>query len=189
MARVFPIEEWASSTHESQSPALHDDTMARDSFEPAHAFFPTSRARTRQESLPLDATARFQKLSIRGDHEQTRNVGKREGGIRGLFRRASISIKAKRHRRHSHLEERPSTSSQLLNKLRGAASFSRHSRIFPEDYDYEIAPVDSCEELMAPIPGFGDAPPVIVRLISFYFAVFFYESQEASSCLKSRNSS
>jgi F-box and WD-40 domain protein 1/11 len=43
--------------------------------------------------------------------------------------------------------------------LRQAASFSRHSK---SGFDFEN-PVDSCDTLVAPIPGFGNAPPVIPR--------------------------
>jgi F-box and WD-40 domain protein 1/11 len=90
--------------------------------------------------------------------------GKRDGGIRGLFRRASVSLKSKRQRRHSHAveQERPSTSSAWMHKLRGAASFSRHSRLLSTNFDSD-GPVDSCEELMCPIPGSGAAPPIIPR--------------------------
>jgi F-box and WD-40 domain protein 1/11 len=90
--------------------------------------------------------------------------GKREGRMRGLFRRASVSIKSKREWRHSHaVEDRPATSSApWLHKLRGAASFNRHSRFLSSQSDSE-GPIDSCEELLSPIPGIGAAPPIIPR--------------------------
>lgn len=93
--------------------------------------------------------------------------GKRSSGIRGLFRRASTSVKAKTRRNtHSiantfdHIpESRPSTASSAWHKLRQATSF-RHSRVF--EFDGPEA-VDSCDDLAAPIPGNGNAPPVIPR--------------------------
>lgn len=81
-----------------------------------------------------------------------------------MFRRASVSIKTKRQRRHSHAvepQERPGTSS-AWHKLKGAASFSRYSRFPMSAFDSD-GPVDSCEELMCPIPGSGAAPPIIPR--------------------------
>lgn len=91
---------------------------------------------------------------------------KREGGIRGLLRRASVSLKSKKERRYSHVardQPRPSTSSApWLHKLKGAASFNRHSRFLPAQLDSE-GPINSCEELLSPIPGIGAAPPIIPR--------------------------
>lgn len=120
------------------------------------------RFRNRLRSLPLgsdsDFVDRFQKFSLGGNKEQTpAEEGKREGGIRGLFRRASVSLK-NRQRRHSHaVEERPQTA---WHKLRQAASFNKHSRFLPTQFEIE-GPVDSCEELLSPIPGIAGAPPII----------------------------
>lgn len=158
MARVFPIDECSSS--QLTYAQNHDDRIATDGiFEIA---MPT-KGKARQASLPLrgslDVGASFQSLSIGGNGH--RDEAKRERGIRGLLRRASVSIKSKTQRRHSHaVESRPTTShAPWLNRLRGATSFSRHS-VFPSEYDHDTA-VDSCTEFMSPIPGYGDAPPVI----------------------------
>jgi F-box and WD-40 domain protein 1/11 len=87
--------------------------------------------------------------------------GKRRGSIREFIRRASSVV---RTRRNSHSwtstfpsvpESTPSTPTRW-RKLRQAASF-RHSRA-GLGFD---GPVDSCDTLAAPIPGYGSAPPVI----------------------------
>src|SRR5207247_2017426 len=130
---------------------------------------PTFRFRDRLRSLPLnsnlDFADGFRSLSLRSNTPDITDARK-EGGIRGLFRRASVSIKAKKERRHSHaVEDRPrptTSSSPWLHKLRGAASFNRNSRFLSPHLDSE-GPVDSCEELLAPIPGIGAAPPIIPR--------------------------
>jgi F-box and WD-40 domain protein 1/11 len=96
---------------------------------------------------------------------------KRGGRLGALLRRASSTVKAKtRTRRNTHSfvtktsdvpEYRPSTSSTWV-KLRQAASF-RHWR--PEELDgVGNSLTDSCNELVAPIPGTGNAPPVIPHL-------------------------
>jgi F-box and WD-40 domain protein 1/11 len=161
MARVFPVDEWSTS-QQSQSPNHGDQISADDAFEIPM----TSKFRSRLGSLPLgpelDIAAGLQSLSLGSTREPARDDAKRERGIRGLLRKASVSIKSKTQRRHSHaVEDRPSTSyAPWLHRLRGAASFHRHS-VFPSaDFDYETA-VDSCTELMSPIPGYGDAPPII----------------------------
>jgi F-box and WD-40 domain protein 1/11 len=167
MARVFPIEEWAP-TQESQSACHPTYAPSTDSYETKDSMS-VFKFRNRLRSLPMgsdsDFTDGFRNLSISGNPEHSQE-GKREGGLCGLIRRASMSIKSKRERRHSHAVSegpRPTTSSgQWLHKLRGAASFNRHSRFLPSQLDFE-EPVDSCEELMAPIPGVGAAPPIIPR--------------------------
>ena len=163
MTRVFRVEEWAPA-HDSQSSSreryapYHDSDEAKDSM----SLMPF---RKRLRSLPLgsdsDLSDRFQAMSLSGNIPEE---GKKEGGIRGLFRRASVSIKAKRERRHSHAtEERPGTASPWRHKLKQAASFNRHSKFLPVT-PFDIGgPVDSCETLSSPIPGIGTAPPIIPR--------------------------
>jgi F-box and WD-40 domain protein 1/11 len=171
MTRTFPIDERApvqespSSTSEfyatSQAPHKSKDSIS------------VFRFRNRQRSLPLasdsDFSERFQTLSVGGDNniapgnENTPEIGKQGGGIRGLLRRASVSIKFKSQRRHSNAaEDLPSTSSSPWHKLRHAASFTRQSRFLAVPFETE-GPVDSCEELLCPIPGVGAAPPIIPR--------------------------
>ena len=82
---------------------------------------------------------------------------KPKGGLKALFRRASISMKG-RERRHSHaVEERPPTA---WRRLKSAASFQRHSRFLPSDYNLET-PIDSYEKFTSPVPGNANAPPII----------------------------
>lgn len=115
---------------------------------------------TIQPSLPPSLLPELQELSLEGN--KALEVDRKDGSIRGLFRRASVSLRAKRPRRHSHaVEERPSTSSRW-HSLRQAASFNRHSRVLLTHLDLD-GPVDSAEELLAPIPGSGKAPPIIPR--------------------------
>jgi len=166
MARVFPIEEWAPNQL-SQSPNHHDQTSWHDSFETSEEPVSRSNLKSSQRSLPSrgesDLAAGLQHLSLDDNREQSREHGKKEGGIRGLLRRASVSIKSKRQRRHSHaVESRPSTASApWLHRLREAASFSRHSKMVHPDFDYEEDDVGACDDLTSPIPGYGDAPPII----------------------------
>ena len=165
MTRVFRIEEWApaqesQSSHPDDYTPSHGSDEAKDSLSLFHF-------RKRLRSLPLgneaDFSERFRNMSIGGNKGNMPDEGKREGGLRGLIRRASVSIKSKRQRRHSHaMEERPTTSSSTWHKLRQATSFNRHSRFLSVPFDAE-GPVDSCEELSSPIPGIGTAPPIIPR--------------------------
>jgi F-box and WD-40 domain protein 1/11 len=161
MARVFPSDDWTTN-QQPHSSKNHDHLFSDGAFEIKMA----SKAKTRQGSLPvgaeLDLAPSFRSLSLGGNMEPTRDDAKKERGIRGLLRKASVSLKSKTQRRHSHaVENRPTTSyAPWLHRLRGAASFSRQS-VFPSsEFDYDTA-VDSCTELMAPIPGCGDAPPII----------------------------
>lgn len=165
MTRVFPMEEWASAQG-SQSTSPTSYAPGNDSFDTKDPKTPF-RFRNRLRSLPLghesEMVAGLHNMSLGGSAHLEDE--KREGGIRGLIRKASISIKAKRTRRHSHAVSdgpRPSTSSGglWLHKLRGAASFNKHSR--PTNIDFG-GPVDSCEELQSPIPGTGTEPPIIPR--------------------------
>lgn len=162
MTRVFRMEEWApaqepqSSSREYYTPS-HDSDEAKDSL----SLFPF-RKRLRSLALGSDSdfSQRLQNMSIGDNEENIPAEGKREGGLRGLIRRASVSIRSKRHRRHSHAtEERPTTT---WHKLRQATSFNRHSRFLSVPFDADGL-VNSCEELHSPIPGIGDAPPIIPR--------------------------
>jgi F-box and WD-40 domain protein 1/11 len=83
--------------------------------------------------------------------------GKKVGGIRGLLRKASISIK-NRQRRHSHaVEERPQTA---WNRLKTATSFHRHSKFLSVDGEGQFG---FEQEPLSPVPGNGNAPPLIPR--------------------------
>jgi len=90
--------------------------------------------------------------------------GKRRSSIRALIRRASTAVRTRRNTNSwtssfaEVPESRPATSS-CWHRLRQVASFSRHSK---SGFEFENL-VDSCDTLVAPIPGFGNAPPVIPR--------------------------
>jgi F-box and WD-40 domain protein 1/11 len=97
----------------------------------------------------------------RNDNLSEATDGRKYGGIRGLWRKASVSMKI-RKRRHSHAQdvaERPQTA---WGKLRTATSFHRHSRLLLTHFDTE-GPFDLHEELLSPVPGNGSAPPIIPR--------------------------
>ncbi|TAQ85720.1 hypothetical protein B7494_g5943 [Chlorociboria aeruginascens] len=145
MGRVSPIDDWAPSEFLEPSTARSAKFFARD--------FPRRR---KSFSLEKDVESFGSEKLALGDNSS--HVGGRRG-IRDLFRRASISIKAKTMRRHSHAaEERPQTSCCTpWHKLRQAASFRRPSQIV---FGHE-GPVDSCEELTIPMPGSAAAPPII----------------------------
>jgi F-box and WD-40 domain protein 1/11 len=148
--RAFPVSEWAPaqeshSSNESFAPSLILE-------EPENTN-PVLKPRQRLMSLPFsDLTSQLEDLDIAEESSKHRS------GLRGLFRRASVSLRAKKPRRHSHaMEERPNTASSTWKMLRQAASFNKHPRHHPMDGE---EPADSCE-LAGPVPGFGTAPPVI----------------------------
>jgi F-box and WD-40 domain protein 1/11 len=164
------MEEWAPSDEESRTSTnslritlhgtFHSSTSTNSSS--------TMPFRKRLQSLPLvgrdtglGLVGEFQNLSLGGKGNPSQEDGKRHSGLRGLFRKASISIR-NRQRRHSHAitnDERPPTA---WNRLKTVASFQRHSRFLSPDFDIE-GPFDSDEELQSPIPGIGSAPPIIPR--------------------------
>jgi F-box and WD-40 domain protein 1/11 len=161
MTRVFPISDWAPA-QEARIPI--NGLLSSDLHSPEYGHSAsTIRRRSRLMSLPFgstDLSDRITNLSISEDQDGTVNERREGGGIRNLIRRASVSIR-NRQRRHSHTtEERPSTSGSTWNRLRQATSFSRNSRVLPPHFDAG-GPVDSCEELGLPIPGYAGAPPVI----------------------------
>lgn len=159
MSKVFPMDGWAAPSQNSRtSTTTHSrpsyDTLATDEVTT------TFRFRQRLNSLPLagDHSGRFAMLSPGERSTTTQEEGKMKG-LRGFFRRASISLRSK-PRRHSHVpEERPPTA---WGKLKSAASFQRHSKFLAPHFDSE-GPVDSHETLTSPIPGSGSEPPVIPR--------------------------
>ncbi|TVY58939.1 Beta-TrCP [Lachnellula suecica] len=167
MTRVFPIDEWApaqSRTSTSDFSTLYSANGSEDVFESKTSA--PSRFRRRLKSLPFTngsgVATEVEKLSL-GNRLQVPENEKQEGGFRGFIRRASVSIKK---RRHSHaaqtIEERPQTSSSTWHKLRQATSFNRHSRcLTAQCFDAESSANSS--EYLSPIPGFGNAPPIIPR--------------------------
>lgn len=100
--------------------------------------------------------------------------GHGSGSIKGILRRASLSIKGMVHRRPSVSAEntifehrgstaRPTTAHSTWNRLRQATSF-RHSRsVYDMDLTLEPGPMPQRQTHSSqfPIPGFGGEPPVI----------------------------
>ncbi|KFY55002.1 hypothetical protein V497_07285 [Pseudogymnoascus sp. VKM F-4516 (FW-969)] len=101
---------------------------------------------------------------------------KPETRIRGLIRRASVSLlnHAKpRRASHSHADmpydtagARPTTSGSAWHKLKSAASF-RHTRAETVGYGYRghHEALRAYDDIYEPIPGRGNAPPIIPRRV------------------------
>ncbi|RFU31792.1 hypothetical protein B7463_g4554, partial [Scytalidium lignicola] len=172
MSRVFPMPEWAPTpisramTDKYASLGGADATQEKVTRPPW-----TTGFRKRLGSLPLGAersiSVDFNHLSMVDHNQQPREEAKLGGCIRGLLRRASISIKSVRPRRHSHADQltRPSTSHShnKWHRLRQATSFSRASRILLPHEVQDLLEEGDCpyEKFLSPIPGNGSAPPII----------------------------
>ncbi|KFY08572.1 hypothetical protein V492_06111 [Pseudogymnoascus sp. VKM F-4246] len=100
---------------------------------------------------------------------------KPETRIRGLIRRASVSLlnhKKPRRASHSHADmaydsARPTTSAGAAwHKLKSAASF-RHTRAETVGYGYRghHEALGAFDDVYEPIPGKGNAPPIIPRRV------------------------
>lgn len=171
MARVFPATERevqgttdvASHSASNSLPSnmmwdLPEESTSQNSTSRTNPA-PFRRNRLGSVSNAGDISDRMTDLSVSDDLEEPLDA-RRTGGIRGLIRRASVSIK-NRKRRHSHtIEERPSSSSSPWHRLRQAASFNKNSRVLPCQFSVD-GPVDSSLELASPTPGHGGEPPFI----------------------------
>jgi len=164
MTRVFPVEEVDESSTQTSRISINSFRMGYDIHEHKDSMtgFPF---RKRLQSLPLvgrdmDISDEIQSMSLENNNSNAdQDYGKRIGGIRKLIRKASISLK-NRQRRHSHaVEERPQTA---WNRLKTATSFHRHSKFPPASPELETE-LDSQKFLLSPIPGSGNAPPMIPR--------------------------
>jgi len=166
MTRVFRIEEWAPAQESRTSTNSYRTTY--DTYDESSSMTPVT-FRKRLQSLPFvgrgeDLVGGVQGLSLdHNTHFAQPAEGKKNGTLRGLLRKASVSMKTRR-RRHSHAQaavERPQTA---WGKLKTATSttFRRNSRFLSPHFEYE-SPFDSHEELHVPIPGNGNAPPIIPR--------------------------
>ncbi len=156
-SRVFPIEEWAPAQESRASMnALKTDFEPSDTKQP----FERQRFRKRLQSLPLagreeDIIEGVRDLNF-GTYD-ARPDAKKIGGIRGLIRRASISIK-NRQRRHSEaVEERPQTANPW-RRLKTAASFHRHSKFLSVELGSEME-YDAPEEMTDVRTGNGPYIP------------------------------
>jgi F-box and WD-40 domain protein 1/11 len=177
MTRIFPIKEWAPSfTDNSRISTSGLSTTystagfaAEDVFEEKSSAPPLSRSRRRLSYMGLgkdvDLSGGFEQISLRSTNQvqnaEKQDAKKQHGGLRTLFRRASVSLQK---RRHSHasptMEERPQTAS-TWHRLRQATSFNRHSKCFPAGPCFDEDFSTDTSETLSPIPGFGGAPPII----------------------------
>lgn len=160
MTRVFPIEEWAPAQESRTSTNSFHTTL--DTYDGTN---PLTPFRKRLHSMPLvpridDLTNGVQGLSLyHNENLEGEGEGKKQGGLRGLLRRASVSMRT-RKRRHSHMQATAERPQSAWGRLRTAASFNRHSRFMASNPGDE-GPFDSHEELLSPVPGNGSQPPVI----------------------------
>ncbi|RDL40467.1 WD40 repeat-like protein [Venustampulla echinocandica] len=168
MARDFPVGEWAPADPSRVSTSEFTTAGSDDVFDPKGAM-PPSRFQNRQRSLPFGPDVGTSNGLVRPgltNKNPPQEDGKRGHGFLGFMRRASVSIK-RRQRRHSHashaIEERPQTASTPWHRLRQAASFNRNSKYIPSQVFELDASTTSSEEFLAPIPGRGNAPPIIPR--------------------------
>ncbi|KAH7162266.1 WD40-repeat-containing domain protein [Dactylonectria estremocensis] len=139
-----------------------------------------------EEETPESTNGQIQGQSHHQAHHSQHQHHHHPGSIKGIFRRASLSLKGMVHRRASTATEdnlgqhdahhsaqhgwhgaRPTTSHtpSTWNRLRQAASF-RHSRaFFDQDLDLSQEPTayhhPHANSFHLPIPGFGGEPPVI----------------------------
>ncbi|KAH7418139.1 WD40-repeat-containing domain protein [Cadophora sp. MPI-SDFR-AT-0126] len=173
MARIFRYEDWASTGSED-APALtttpHHDSTTFWPDENDSKHLKAVPFRQRLQSLPLirkDADLFRTHGMSDGSAHLALDDAKKSGGLKGLFRKASVSIK-NRQRRFSHLSsvvtgEEGTQPESPWRRLKTATSFHRHSRAMSVNYDTD-GPFDSHEEDMsAPIPGSGNRPPRIPR--------------------------
>jgi F-box and WD-40 domain protein 1/11 len=177
MSRVFHIKEWAPSfTNDSRISTSDLSTTysmtgsaAEDIFEEKNSAPPLSRSRRRLSYMGLrkdvEFSGGFEKMSLGGTNQsqdaEKQDRKKPHGGLRNLFRRASVSLQKKRHSQALPLtEERPQTAS-TWNRLRQATSFNRNSRCFPSGPCFDEDFSTDTSETLSPIPGCGGAPPII----------------------------
>ncbi|KAG4436077.1 hypothetical protein IFR05_008433 [Cadophora sp. M221] len=171
MARIFRYEDWASgqdAPSTSQAPQAENSTLWREDNE--GTFLKPVPFRQRLQSLPLICREPLF-LKSQNTTEAATHLApddeKKPGGLKGLLRRASVSIK-NRQRRLSHMSplthgEEATQVESPWRRLKTATSFHRHSKALSVNYDTE-GPFDSHEEeTYAPIPGSGNRPPKIPR--------------------------
>ncbi|KAK2630336.1 hypothetical protein QTJ16_001156 [Diplocarpon rosae] len=167
--RVFPYGEWATS-HDSRTSTSSSATISHDQNGGRLKGIRAVPFRRRLQSLPLTVkdTETPKETSVSSENTPAGDDGNKLGGLIGLFRRASVSVKNRHHRRHSHAVppgEHIHTEGPW-NRLKTAASFHRHSRGHSMNH-----PVDSkdgpsepdSEHMLGPVPGSGSEPPQFPR--------------------------
>ena len=206
MARtVFPSSDWDvvqgdDTVMEPYEPFVTEDRSFRDSGAAAAGpfFHEDDRARAVSASLPwrrpksaMFAHDNIQAFSQRMDDcaidELSETAGSARpstrsqshgasGSFKGLFRRASVSLKGMIHRRPSISTEktiyedrprspRPMTAQSTWNRLRRATSFRHPPSVYDIDPAYKPFQISQqyAHSSYLPVPGLGHEPPVIPR--------------------------
>ncbi|CZS93298.1 related to F-box/WD repeat-containing protein 7 [Rhynchosporium graminicola] len=126
--------------------------------------------RQRLQSLPLirreSNLFNFKNHTSEIGNQLSPDDGKKQGGLKGLFRKASVSMKNRQRRfsqmsSNAHSEER--TQSPWHRRLRTATSFNRNSRYLADDIDANNLSNFNDSEPFAPVPGSGTRPPRIPK--------------------------
>ncbi|KAF6836691.1 f-box and wd40 domain-containing protein [Colletotrichum plurivorum] len=203
--RVFNVADWAPAQEAiydepSSSSAIQED----DAVDPYHtrpSFQQRRHLRSMSLSLPwrrksfmfhpdTDLANHMEKLSLdrppadagpsdetAQSHPQGTQTAHGNGSIKGMFRRASVSLKGMvHHKRHSiggahlieepnhhhHQAHRPGTAHahSPWHRLRQAASFRHSKSAHGHEYDSDASASDHCFPCL-PLPGNGTEPPVI----------------------------
>ncbi|OLN80970.1 Beta-TrCP [Colletotrichum chlorophyti] len=199
--RIYNVSEWAPAQEAiydepSSSSAIQEDDIdnhTRPSFQ-QHRFrsmslsLPWRRKSTilhvdadlsnHMEELVLERSRSHSGPTDNDVHNQvhgTQAPGHGNGSIKGMFRRASISLKGiVHHKRHSiagahniddshhHQSHRPGTSHthSPWHRLRQATSFRHSKSAHGHDAQSDASAPDQCFPCM-PLPGVGHEPPVI----------------------------
>ncbi|POR37514.1 F-box/WD repeat-containing protein 1A [Tolypocladium paradoxum] len=192
--RIFPVTDWAPAQK-----VMFGDTLEPSSAGSAYRRGSTVQSSphdTRLRSLSLSLPWRRPKASLfahadlqnlpqhindhavddtQDAHEAADGIGHAQthgasGSLKGIIRRASLSLKGIVHRRPSLATDdtiyeqstspaRPTTSHAGWNRLRRATSF-RHSRAFYLDASQVALPLPQ-HSPHVPVPAMGGEPPVI----------------------------
>lgn len=196
--RVVPINDWAPAQE-----AMYDEASTTNALPPQHVPTETSvpnESRFRSVSLSLpwrhrpkssvfnfenDVIGTFREFSLDEDRRMAQNnaagnSARTEHALKGIFKRASVSLKGIVQRRpsvpaaHAIEEEplrplqlldpinnaRPTTAHSTWRRLRQAASF-RHSRLLYTGYGERPFEPQPPPSPAVPVPGSGEQPPII----------------------------
>ncbi|KAL2074496.1 hypothetical protein VTL71DRAFT_8274 [Oculimacula yallundae] len=171
MAGTIQHEDWQSSQDAPASiPSQTDNTpFWREDSESRH--LKPVPFRQRLLSLPLlrrepDLLRSRQNTSETGNYLAPEDM-KSKGGLKGFFRKASVSIKDRQRRFSQMSSSVPGEEGTQLEspwrRLRTATSFHRHSRRLSFNFDGEGLSNPQDDDMSAPIPGSGNRPPRIPK--------------------------
>ncbi|KAI9166576.1 F-box/WD repeat-containing protein 1A [Paramyrothecium foliicola] len=194
--RIFPVNDWAPA---QEAIFTSPEAYSTETFQPHHPNPSDQSSNRRIRSLSLSLPWRRPKstlfthdemqaisqhandLAIDDSRESAEHTHRpnhshsqgHSGSIKGLFRRASVSLKGIVHRRASTAAEdtihespsnlRPTTAHSTLDRIRHATGF-RHSRSFYEfdtAYESRNSTQRPANSVHLAIPGLGGEPPVI----------------------------